>query len=88
MTTIIGIAASICIAASLLPQLKKLITEKQAEDISLGMLFILTAGQILWIIYGVLKNDLIIIISNCFSLLADIVTIVLSIRYKKKPAGD
>lgn len=83
MINLIGILASVFIATSLLPQVKKLTTEKQAGDISLGMLIILTIGQILWIIYGVMKNDWIIIISNSFSLLVDIVTLVLSVRYKK-----
>lgn len=83
MINLIGILASIFIATSLLPQVKKLIMEKQAGDISLGMLIILTIGQVLWISYGVMKMDWIIIASNSFSLLVDIVTLVLSVKYKK-----
>lgn len=84
METLIGILASICIASSLIPQLRKLYKEKQAEDISLGMLIILTIGQCLWIWYGIMKSDWIIISSNCFSLVVDILTLTLSIRYKQK----
>lgn len=88
MTTIVGIVASICIAVSLLPQLKKLISEKQAEDISLGMLIILSIGQVLWIWYGFLKHDWIIISSNCFSLMVDILTLGLSIKYKRNSSNS
>jgi MtN3 and saliva related transmembrane protein len=80
--TITGIAASICTAASLLPQLFKVLKEKKAEDVSLGTLAVLFAGISLWICYGFLKNDLIIIISNCFSLAVNMLLTVFALRYK------
>ncbi len=80
---IIGIAASAGTAFSLLPQLIKLCREKKADDLSLPMLGILFAGVALWIWYGVLKNDLIIIISNAISLALNAAIVFFSIRYKK-----
>jgi MtN3 and saliva related transmembrane protein len=65
--TIIGILASVCTAISLVPQLVKLLKEKKAENISLLMLAVLFAGVGLWIYYGILKKDFIIIVSNSFS---------------------
>ncbi len=82
-TQIIGIAAGICTATSLLPQVIKTFKEKKAEDVSLLMLLLLQAGLILWIIYGFKREDLPIIITNCFSLLVNITMVVLRIRYKK-----
>ena len=82
-TQIIGIAAGICTATSLLPQVIKTFKEKKAEDVSLMMLLLLQAGLILWIIYGFKREDLPIIITNCFSLLVNITMVVLRIRYKK-----
>ena len=82
---VIGIIASIFTAFSLLPQLIKLIKEKKAESVSLGMLFVLFAGLICWIIYGSLKQDLIIIISNCVSLFISAITFCLTIKYKNNP---
>ena len=79
---VIGIAASILTAISLLPQLIKLIKEKKAENVSLGMLLTLLCGLALWIYYGVLKEDWIIIISNSFSLLINIVVSSLALKYK------
>ncbi len=82
--TIIGIVASVFTALSLLPQLIKLAKEKKAENVSVGMLVVLFTGLVFWIIYGALKNDLIIIISNSFSLLINIITFCLMFKYKRK----
>ncbi len=82
--TLIGIAASACTAASLIPQLVKVVKDKKAESISLLMLLILFIGIGLWIYYGVLKNDLIIIISNSFSFLINITLAIFSLKYKEK----
>jgi MtN3 and saliva related transmembrane protein len=82
--TIIGIAASVLTATSLLPQLIKLLKEKKANDVSLGMLAILFAGLGLWIYYGFLKKDLILIIANSFSFLINLLLAGFAIRYKNK----
>jgi MtN3 and saliva related transmembrane protein len=80
---IIGISAGVFTAASMLPQLIKIIKEKKADDISLPMLFILFSGLILWIWYGFMKTDRAIIITNIFSLLINILTLAFSIKYKR-----
>lgn len=82
-TQIIGLAAGICTATSLIPQVIKTIKEKKSEDVSLLMLVVLGTGIALWIIYGFKRNDLPIIATNCFSLLVNITMITLTIRYKK-----
>ena len=82
--TIIGILASIFTGISMLPQLLKVVKEKKAKDVSVLMLAILFVGVGSWIYYGVLKKDLIIIISNSFSLLINTILIFLTVKYKKK----
>lgn len=84
VVTIIGIVASVGTAMSMLPQLTKLIKEKRAENISLYMLFVLFLGVSCWIVYGILKKDWIIIVSNSFSLIINVILTVLAINYKKK----
>ncbi|HEU4472615.1 MAG TPA: SemiSWEET transporter [Flavisolibacter sp.] len=81
-TQIIGLVAGILTASSLLPQVVKSFKEKKADEISLAMLFVLQAGVILWIIYGIKRNDLPIIATNSFSLLVNITMVVLRIKYK------
>lgn len=81
-TTIVGIIASISTAVSSLPQLLKLCREKSAENVSLGMFWVLVAGLGIWVWYGILKSDWIIITANSFSFLVNLATVFLSIRYK------
>lgn len=82
LTQLTGIVAGTLTACSLLPQVFKTIKEKKAEDVSLVMLFVLQAGLILWIVYGFMREDLPIIITNCFSLLVNITMVILRIKYK------
>ena len=82
-TQIIGLAAGVCTATSMLPQVIKTFKEKEAENVSLLMLFILMTGIILWIFYGIKRDDMPIIATNSFSLLVNITMIVLRIKYKK-----
>jgi MtN3 and saliva related transmembrane protein len=84
-TQVIGLTAGVCTATSLIPQVVKTIKEKKAEDVSLVMLLVLGTGIILWVVYGIRKNDLPIIATNAFSLLVNITMVILGIRYKKKP---
>jgi MtN3 and saliva related transmembrane protein len=81
--TIIGTIAGVLTAVSMLPQLIKIIKEKEAKDISLPMLFVLFSGVSLWIWYGFLKDDWAIIGTNIFSLLINILNLFFSIKYKK-----
>lgn len=81
--TLIGILASIFTSIALLPQLIKIVKEKSSEGISYLMLSSLMLGLSLWIYYGVLKTDYIIIISNAFALCINIAVLILSFKYKK-----
>ena len=82
--TWIGLGASMCTGISMLPQLLKTYKEKKAGDISYAMLGILMLGLGLWVWYGLVKEDWIIIISNSFSLLINLNIVILSWIYKKK----
>jgi MtN3 and saliva related transmembrane protein len=82
--TIIGIAASVLTSTSLIPQLIKIIKEKKSKDISVVMLAVLFTGLALWVWYGSLRGDLIIIISNAFALLINLLIGILAIYYKPK----
>lgn len=78
----IGLAAGILTGISLLPQLVKIIQTKKAEDLSWGMLFVLLGGIILWIVYGILKNDVPIIATNSLSLVINVLIIIFSLKYR------
>ena len=80
---IVGIGAGICTSVSLLPQLVKIIKEKKAENISLLTFVVLLIGLGGWIAYGIMKDDMPIIITNCFSFLVNSMIIFFSMKYKQ-----
>lgn len=81
---IVGILASACTALSLLPQLIKMIRTNKAGDISYLMLAVLFMGGILWVIYGVFRNDPVIIVSNSISTVINIVNGYFSFPYRPR----
>ena len=81
---IVGIAAGVCTAISLLPQIIKLIKEKKSKDISIFYLLILLCGLGLWTYYGFLRKDIPIIATNIFSMVLNIIMLVLGVMYKEK----
>ena len=81
---LIGIAAGVLTSTSMLPQLVKLIREKKADAISAVMLIVLISGLTLWVAYGIIRNDLPIIITNAFSLLVNVVMLVMRQVYKNR----
>jgi MtN3 and saliva related transmembrane protein len=80
----IGVGASTFTAASTLPQLLKIYKEKKANDISIPTLILLFIGLSLWVWYGIKKTDWIIIISNAFSLVINMLLVALSVKHKNK----
>ena len=87
--TTVGLVASIATGSSMLPQLFKILKEKEAENISFWMLGVLFIGLSAWIYYGFLKMDWIIIISNIFSVVVNIAIAISSLIYKKDiPIGN
>jgi MtN3 and saliva related transmembrane protein len=83
-TDYIGIAAGICTSISLLPQLIKLIKEKNARDLSITYLIILLVGLVLWVWYGIRQKDLPIVITNAFAATLNVAILVAGLRFKNE----
>ena len=84
MEQIVGIIAAVLTAIAMLPQLIKVIKEKKAHGVSIGMVLVLIAGLATWVWYGVLKEDYPIIFTNAFSLLVNILLCIFGLIYKKR----
>ena len=83
-TQVVGIIAGILTAVSLLPQLFKILKEKKTDDISYWMLGVLIVGLCGWLYYGILKKDYPIIITNAVSIVINLFTSALTLKYRKK----
>jgi MtN3 and saliva related transmembrane protein len=80
--TIIGFVAALCTTISFLPQAIKVIKTKQTKDLSLVMYLTFTIGVFLWLVYGLISDDLPIIIANAITLVFAITILIMKIKYK------
>jgi MtN3 and saliva related transmembrane protein len=79
--TVLGFAAAVLTTTAFIPQAIKTIKTKNTKDISLPMYIILTMGIMFWLIYGVLINDLPILIANAITLIFALIILLSKIRY-------
>lgn len=77
---LIGFIAAGCTTASFVPQLVKVWKTKSAEDISLRMFSLMTAGLFLWLLYGIFTNDLPLITANAISLVLALAILILRLK--------
>jgi MtN3 and saliva related transmembrane protein len=60
----IGVCAAVLTSLSYIPQVRKAWPRGSTKDLSLHMLLVLTAGLLLWVSYGLLKSDWVIVVAN------------------------
>lgn len=82
--SIIGIAAGACTTVAAVPQLVKSLKTKQVEDVSPGMFLVLIIGLSLWTAYGIMRNDLPIMITNGISVLLNGAVLILYFKYRER----
>ncbi|MEI2737724.1 MAG: SemiSWEET transporter [Chitinophagaceae bacterium] len=79
---ILGYAAGAITSLTFLPQVIKTWREKSAKDISLLMFLIAAINEVMWIAYGALLNNWVIILTNAIVLAMSLTMIYLKFRYK------
>ncbi len=79
--TLIGLVAAVLTTTSLVPQLIKSWRMKETRDISLLMFLIMGAGVFLWMVYGFLIHNLLLIAANGVSFTFDLIIIYFKIKY-------
>lgn len=81
---IIGFIAGILTTVAVLPQLIKSWKTKKVMDISPFMFVLLLGGVGMWVVYGILKMDYPIIITNGISFLLNLSMLLIMLLYKSK----
>jgi MtN3 and saliva related transmembrane protein len=64
MTPWLGACAALLTSLSYIPQVRKAWPRGSTADLSLKMLIALTTGLVLWVVYGLLKGDWVIVAAN------------------------
>ena len=81
---IIGFIAGILTTVAVLPQLIKSWKTKKVMDISPFMFVLLLGGVGMWVVYGIVKNDYPIILTNGISFLLNLFMLVIMLLYQSK----
>lgn len=81
-TEILGLVAGLCTTAAVVPQIWKAWKTKKVADVSPGMFFVLVTGLALWVVYGIIQNDLPIIATNGTALFLNSLMLYLLFRYE------
>lgn len=83
-TAALGLLAGTLTTAMVVPQVWKTWKTKEVEDIALGTFVTASIGLVLWLIYGIHKSDIALIVSNSAGLLLNLIMIGLKFRYQGK----
>ena len=78
LTTAIGLGAAGLTTAAFLPQVIKIWRTRRTRDISFGMFLVLC----LWLVYGILRDDLPLILANAVTLVLAGTILVFKLKYK------
>jgi MtN3 and saliva related transmembrane protein len=78
---ILGYSAGAITSLTFLPQVIKTWKEKSAKDISLLMFVIAAINEVMWIVYGALLNNWVIILTNVIVLVMSLTMIFFKLRY-------
>ncbi len=80
--TMLGLVAGGLTTASFVPQVLKIWKTKSAEDVSLLMFVAFCVGVSLWIVYGVIKGELAIILTNAVTLVLGAAIVWMKLKFK------
>ena len=78
----IGFFAAFCTTFAFLPQAIKVYQTKSTRDISLYMFLIFTVGVLSWLIYGLIINDLPVILANAVTLILSFFILIYKLKFK------
>ena len=79
--SLIGISAAFLTTLSFVPQIVKAYRTKRMKDVSRYLMILFSAGSILWIIYGIVHNDLVIVGANTTAAVFNLVLLYYSFVY-------
>jgi MtN3 and saliva related transmembrane protein len=81
----IGFVATGFAVSSTVPQISKALRTKRSDDISLRFIVVLIIGLSFWVIYGIGKRDVVLIIGNSIAVILNIFLLILKIKYSRDP---
>ena len=81
LPTVIGYAAGFLTTVAFIPQVVKIWKAKSAKDVSLPTFVAFTIGVSLWLAYGILNQEMPIVVWNAVTLILAGAILVMKIRF-------
>jgi MtN3 and saliva related transmembrane protein len=78
---VIGIFATFFTLWSTVPQIRKSLRTKKTDDVSRWLIISLITGLSLWVLYGVMKGDMIIVGANSIGVSLNVFLLILKLKY-------
>jgi MtN3 and saliva related transmembrane protein len=82
LTILLGLAAACGTTISFIPQAVKTIRTKDTSGISLSMYSLFAFGTLLWLLYGIVTNNIPVYIANGITLIFSLIILAFKIKYK------
>jgi MtN3 and saliva related transmembrane protein len=82
-TQLLGLIAGACTTIAFLPQVIKTWKERSAKGLSLSMFSIFCVGVTLWLVYGIIEQDIPVIAANLATLLLASTLLFFKLRFKE-----
>lgn len=79
---LLALVAGLLTTAGFVPQIAKAYRTKKMDDCSLLMPVVLASGMFLWFVYGLILNNIAIIVWNAISFSLNAVLIALKLKYR------
>ena len=83
LLTILGTAAGILILSGWVEQIIKGYKTKSLKDVSKYLMVFISGGSILWLIYGIIVDDVFIIGTNIAAIFLMMIVLFMKKRYEK-----
>jgi MtN3 and saliva related transmembrane protein len=79
-TELIGLSAAFLTTTAFFPQVIKTVRTKSTGDLSLPMYTLMFSGTVCWLVYGLYKHDMPIILANGVSSMASFIIFYYKLR--------
>ena len=84
LLTVLGVAAGVLILTGWVDQIYKGYKSKSLKDVSSFLMIFISAGAILWLIYGIIVIDVFIIGTNIAAIVLMLIVLTMKRKYDKK----
>ncbi|MFQ3581690.1 MAG: SemiSWEET transporter [Chloracidobacterium sp.] len=86
--TTLGLIAGALTSFSFALQVWRSWRTKSVKDVSASMYVVFSTGVILWLVYGMLRHDVALIVWNALTLVLVALILALKVRYTQRTATD